>query len=62
MTAQCSPIVFVVHIVRDIFEILHVSLDEEATEEGKVRVLGVVDLNEAPGVLTAADLLSLDLG
>ena len=55
------PVVLIMHIMCDILEILHVCLDEEPPQERKVRVLGVVNLNEAPRVLAAADLLALDL-
>jgi hypothetical protein len=55
------PVVFVVHVVRDVLEVLHVRLDEEAAEEGKVGMLRVVHLDKAPRVLAAAYLLAVHL-
>ena len=55
------PVVLVVDVMGNVLQVLHVGLDEEAAEEGKVGVFRVVHLHEAPGILTAADLLALDL-
>lgn len=51
-----APVVFVEHLVRVLLELLHVGPDEHLPELDKVAVLLVVDLDGAPGVLSAADL------
>ena len=53
-----SPVVLVVDVVRDVLKVLHVGLDEEPLEVGKVAVLRVLDVHDAPGVLPAPDLLA----
>ena len=62
MTQVCvrvgQPVVFVVHIVGDVLEVLHVRLDEELPEQREVRVLRVVDLHLAPRVLPDPDFLA----
>lgn len=50
-----DPVVFVVDVVRDVFEILHVSLNEESPEEGEVRMFRVLNFNETPRKLPAAN-------
>ncbi len=51
------PVVFIVYIVGDVLEVLHVGLDEELSQEGEVGMLRVVDLHVAPRILTHPSLL-----
>ena len=53
-----SPEIFIVHIMCDIFEILHVSLNKKFPEQGKVWVLWVVNFYKTPGVLSPSNLSS----
>ena len=47
--------------MRDIFEVLHVSLDEKSAQQCKVRVRRIVHLHKPPRVLPAANAFSLHL-
>ncbi len=49
------------NIVRDVFQILHVSLNKKFSKESKVRVRGIVDLNESPRVLTTTNFAAINL-
>ena len=42
------PIIFVVYIVSDVFEILHVRLYDETPKQGKVWVYKIVNLHKTP--------------
>jgi hypothetical protein len=57
----CSPVVFIVDIMSDILEVLHVGLDEEPPEVGEVAVLRVLNVHQAPGILPPSDTLPPNL-
>ncbi len=57
----CSPVVFIVNIMGDILEVLHVGLDEEPPEVGEVAVLRVLNVHQAPGILPPSDTLPANL-
>jgi hypothetical protein len=56
-----SPVILIVDIMCDIFEVLHVCLDQKSSEKGEVWVLGIVYFYKSPRVLPTPNLLSLDL-
>ena len=55
------PVVFIMYVMCDILEVLHVGLDEKPSEERKVGVLGVVHFDETPRILTTTNLFPLYL-
>ena len=56
-----DPVVFVVDVVGDILEILHVGLDEKPPEKSEIRMFGVVHFHESPRVLSPPHLFPVDL-
>ena len=45
----------------DVFQVLHVGLNDKSPEQGKVGVFDVVDFDKAPGILPPTHLLSIHL-
>ena len=49
------------YVVSDVFQVLHVCLDDEPPEQSKVRVFDVVHFDKAPGVLPPSHLFPVHL-
>ena len=51
---KCEPVVFVMDVVRDVFEVLHVRPDDHVAQGKEVAMADIVHLHDTPGVLTPA--------
>ena len=49
------------NIMRNVFQVLHVSLDDEPPEQGEIGKLWIVNLDKSPGVLPSPHLSAGDL-
>lgn len=56
-----GAVIFVQKVVRDLLQVGKVRVEERLAETAKVRVLRVVDLDDAPGVSACSDVLASDL-
>lgn len=57
-----GPVVLVQEVVGVLLELLHVGADQHLAQLDKVAVLLVVDLDDTPGVATAADVTTVSSG